>query len=412
MSEAIAVQSPPAAALNQNRTYRLILAGHLISILGDGFHSVALSLWVLQVTGSAKAMSAVMGVRIIVAILLGAFAGAVVDRSDRRRLMWTMDLLRGVLVIGMAVAVASGMPFPVLLLLIAVLTAAGQFRSPAFSASLVHIVGKERVQKATSVMQMLSTGMQVIAPLLGGAVAAGLGGWVALMGDAASFFLCALLVLAAGSFPSPRRERGEKQPFWEDMRGGIRYIRGDAFLTALIIMAPLVNMFTNAAGVLTPVVAYKVWAVSPAQFGLVEGVIPLGFALGAAALTAFGSKLRKRGLLIGGITVLGGLLYLLMGLVPSVWMAYPLLLLMGMVYAVTNVLIATALQTQTAPEMQGRVFGTLNSLLTAASPLALAVAGTVADLYNPALVLAACGVGLGAMGGLATLLLRGLRRFD
>lgn len=104
MTAQVLLAHPP---LKANRTFHWILTGQLISILGDGFHSVAANLWVLQTTGSAKAMSLVLGTRILIAILFGTVAGTVVDRVDRRRLMWRMDLALGL--VGLASPFLKGL---------------------------------------------------------------------------------------------------------------------------------------------------------------------------------------------------------------------------------------------------------------------------------------------------------------
>lgn len=67
------------------QTYQALMLGHAVSILGDGFHSVARGLWVLQTTGSAKAMGMLFVTRILVTVLFSPLGGTLADRVDRRR---------------------------------------------------------------------------------------------------------------------------------------------------------------------------------------------------------------------------------------------------------------------------------------------------------------------------------------
>lgn len=236
--------------LRRNRTFQVILAGHIVSVLGDGFHSVALSIWVLQSTGSAKAMASVMALRIIIGILLGAVAGTVADRTDRRRLMWTMDLLRGVLVLGIA--------------------------------------------------------------------------W---------------LVATPGA------------PFW-----------------ALLLLA--------------------------------------------APIMAAGRRLRRRGWWVNGAVILVGPLLAVMGLVTGPRAALPVSLAMGLALSFPNVLVSVALQTEVLPEVQGRVFGTMNALNNVAGPVSIAAAGILADLYGAGPVVIFAGAGIALTGALCASFLRGLREYN
>lgn len=413
MSAAVAAAAPAVRPLKQNRTFQLILAGHLVSILGDGFHSVALGIWVLQTTGSARAMSAVMVTKLLVNILLGAIGGTVADRFDRRRLMWSMDLVRGLLVLGIALLVGRpGSPFAAVVALTALTAVAGVFRGPAFSASLVHIVGAEHVQQAGSLMQMLSQVAQVAGPLLGGLVAAALSGSAALLGDAASFFFCALMVLLAGNFPSPVREGAAKKSFWGDLKAGLTYIRTNPFARSVVILAPMLNFFANGIGVLLPVLAVKVWKASPVAFGSLEGAIPLGFALGAAAIMAMDKRLRRRGLWMGGGMILTGPLMVLMALVPGVIPAVPVALVIGIVLSLSNVLLMVAMQTQIDPEVQGRVFGTMGSLVQVASPLSMVAAGFLGDFFGPIPIIIAAGVGMGVTGIIGITAMKAIRTYN
>lgn len=388
----LATAAPAPRPLFRNRTFLTIWFGHALSVVGDGFTSIALGIWVLQATGSASAMAMIMSSRVIVSILLGAIGGTVVDRSDRRRLMIAMNLVRFTTLGGIALLVRAGNTslLPIIALT-ALTTVASTFFGPAFQSSLVHIVGKEELPRASSLLQISNTVSQIIGPFLGGTIVALYGGWTALSLDALSFLISAIAILIAGSFPSPRRESAGRSSFWGDLVAGFRYIGQDPLAKAVVISAPLLNFFGNAIGVLLPVVAIKIWLASPTQFGAIEALFPAGFAIGAATVMMVAKRLRRRGAwMMGGVGIAGALISLMV-LMPNVAAAMPFTLLAGIALAFTNVLLQLTLQTQVAPEMQGRVFGTLGSLVNIASPLALMSAGLLGDLVGPVLVAAACG---------------------
>lgn len=380
-------------SLWQNRTFISIWIGHTLSILGDGFNSVALGLWVLQTTGSASAMAVIMTVRTLVAILLGPVAGTYVDRADRRKVMLLTDLARFLVVGLLALLVkapgASLLPVVALSGLTAVFS---QFFSPAFQASLANIVRKDDLARASGLLQMTNTLSMVAGPLLGGTMVALFGGWTALSIDSISFLVSAALILLGGAFASPRKE-GESASFWTEMKEGIAYIRKEPLVRTTATLSPALNFFANAlGGVLMPVIAVRLWHASSVEFGALEAFFPLGFAVGAGLYTAFAKKPHHRGRLIilGG--AVGSVLMTLAPLAPSVEYALPLYLICGMGIALPNVIFQIMMQSEVPVEMQGRVFGTTNSLCMMANPLAFMIAGFLSDRFSPVLIAVAAGI--------------------
>lgn len=395
---AVLAEAAPKAtpvSLWRNRTFISIWLGHTISVIGDGFHSVALGLWVLQTTGSSTAMASIMAVRALIGVTMGAVAGTVVDRSDRRKIMISMDIVRFALVLLVAWLFArGGTSFFVVMALSGLISLSSQFFSPALSSSMVNIVGKEALQQASAFQQMTTTLAQVIGPFLAGTVVGLWGGWVALLIDAGSFLVSLVFILIGGQFPSPKVDK-EHRSFWGDFKEGIAFIRKHPLARGIVAFAPLTNFFGNAmGGVLMPVVLVKVWHATPFQFGMAEAAFPLGFAIGAGLFMVFAAKLKRRGLWMFGTMLAASALMTLMPLLPSAAPAIPVYVVSGLFLAFPNVFFSVTMQQEVPTEVQGRVFGTLMSLLSVAAPLAFMVAGPLADIFSPVAVAVAFGFGL------------------
>ncbi|HEY3363742.1 MAG TPA: MFS transporter [Symbiobacteriaceae bacterium] len=389
----------------QNRTFLFIWLGHIISVLGDGFTSTALGFWIVKTTGSASAMAMVMTARVAAGILLGAVAGTVADRVDRRRLMIAMDVLRFIMAGGIAYLMFAGsLSLPVLIGLATLTAVCGQFFSPAFQASLVNIVDKDEVPKAAGLLQMSNVLAQVGGPLLGGTVVAFFGGWAALSGDAVSFLISALLILTGGVFASPRTAGQTGKSFWADLKEGLVYIRSQPMVKSVVTLAPVINFFGATLGVLIPVIAIKIWKTTSFQFGATSAALPLGFAIGAGLIMAMSKKIRHRGWVMMGAMIASGLVIAAAALAPSISVALPLMLMVGIGLALVNVLFQITLQAEVPTEVQGRVFGTLGSLVSLASPLSMLAAGFLGDAFSPALIAAIAGISIAvtAVGGLLT----------
>src|ERR1700719_3779924 len=87
--------------LRNNRDFRLLYIGQTVSQLGDWFNAVAVYALLLDLTGSATAVAWMLITQYLPVAVVGPLAGVVVDRVNRRRLMITADLVRGVLIVGL-----------------------------------------------------------------------------------------------------------------------------------------------------------------------------------------------------------------------------------------------------------------------------------------------------------------------
>lgn len=192
---------------------------------------------------------------------------------------------------------------------------------------------------------------------------------------------------------------------------GIAAIRENPLAAAITFLSPCVNFFGNAYVVLLPVLAVKTWNATPGTFGLLEALFPLGLGIGAAIMSLLAKRFVHRGRWISGLVALHGPVIIAIGLMPTVQASFPFVTLLGVLFSLSNTLMAIAVQTEVAPEMQGRVFGTLSSLINIATPLAVGAAGFLADNLGPPLIMVGAG-GCLALVGLLSLGLRGLRAYS
>ncbi|UJF33446.1 MFS transporter [Paenibacillus hexagrammi] len=298
----------------RNRPFVCIFASHCVSLLGNAFHSIALNLWVLQSTGSAKLMSVVLIATLIVQMLFGTLAGTIADRVDRRVLMYLSDISRFLLVAGMALSMLiPGTSFYVILLLTVLTSTAGLFYSPAFQASLVHLVAREQIQQASGAMVIADNVIRISGFALGGIAVAVYGGVFALSLDAVSYLVSALLLFAGGAFPSkPSGTQQQATTFKEDFFFGLSFIWKEPMVRAALLLLPLLFMFFLSALMLTQVMAVQVWLASPFIFGLIEACIPLGYVLGSGFIMIAGNRLKHRGIWILLSVVMLGPVYVLL----------------------------------------------------------------------------------------------------
>lgn len=401
------------ASIWRNRPFLFVFAGYCVSLLGNTFHGMALNLWVIQSTGSAKLMSAIVIVHLLSSVLLGSFAGTVADRMDRRTLMVAADAVRFLLVLSIALAMLiPGTPFFVLIVLTALVSFASHFHAPSFQASLGGIVGDRKVHQAVGVIHIADNVIRISGFALGGVVVAAYGGVVAITVDAFTFLASGSLIFLAGKFPSTMKHAKKTRAFKTDLLAGFNYLWKDSFLRSVVAMSPLLFLFFLSMLMLIQVMAVQVWHASPFEFGLIESCIPLGYVVGSGIILGSGNKMAKRGRWILGSVVLMGPVYYLLSQAGSVAFALPFILCAGLLFSFGTLIINVSLRLRVAPDIQGRVFGTLGSLTSVAPPIGIAVSSYLSDLYGPSTVIAFGGASLFALAIVGCISLKAIRQFD
>jgi ENTS family enterobactin (siderophore) exporter len=142
--------------LTQNRDFKVLLASQGISSLGDGVSFTALPLLVLALTGSGFAMGIVGALQTLPDLFLGMVAGAIADRSDRKRMMFLADLGRAGLTALITISVALGGPtMAVILIVAAPMSILRSFFLAGYTASVPALVGRSQVGQANSYFEAI-----------------------------------------------------------------------------------------------------------------------------------------------------------------------------------------------------------------------------------------------------------------
>lgn len=399
-------------ALWRNVAYRRILCGYGISVFGDCFNGIAISLWVLQTTGSAKSMAAVQVCNMVVSFLFGSFAGTFADRLDRRTLMLSSDLFRGAMAFIIAVSLfVLHAPFPIVLLMFSISMFSSLFQAPAFHASVTSLVGREHLQQATGTIHLVDNIARISGLAAAGIAVSAFGGFTAIMITGVTFLLSAICVMLAGRFPDVQRSSMHRGSFVKEWGGSFSYIFAHPLIRSIVILNPLLILFFMSAIMLVQVMAIKVWQANPVQFGLIETCIPLGYMLGSGILIASGNRLKRRGRWVFiGLLVLGPL-YMLLANVSSPLVALPLIIAGGAMFACCTMLTQIMMRAEVPDELQGRIYGVLGTITSTAPILGLTVVSVLADQWGAQTVLESLGALLLVVGIIAAAGLKSIRNY-
>ena len=355
----------------RNPNYRLWLIGGTISFLGDQFYMLALPWLILQQTGSAVAMGAVMMAGSVPRALLMLMGGAVSDRISARKIMMTTATVRTICVAVIGILIWLGVLHLWELYALAVIFGvADAFAAPASTAFMPSLVAPEQLVAASSVGQTAAQLTTIVGPVPAGFVIKTLGVAWAFFLDAISFLF---IIGALWKLPDPPKSQAAGKAVWRSILEGITYVGKDVPLRSLMLLAMTMNLCFMGPVSIGLTYLIKTRFGSPAILGTLMSFVAVGSLLGA--LLAGVWKIRRRGILI--LLVAAALSPCLgsIGFMGSVWSLGAVLFVIGVIAALMNVHIGAWVMQRIDAAVRGRVASVLMLATFGIMPISFAVAG-------------------------------------
>src|SRR6266542_1271876 len=282
--------------LFRNRGFALLWIGGLISMTGDWALRVAVPIAVYRMTGSPAATSAVVATVVAVSLLVSPLAGVFVDRWDRRSTLIVANAAQAVILLPMLL-VNRVADLALLLALLAVQTTLARFVDPAEHALLPRLVPAADLAVANSLNALNNNLARLVGPALGGLVAASTGLAGAVLLDAASFLIAAVLVAgvpgrhrAALDADHQQLGAGPLVKLGKDFAAGVRAAGRSPLLRAVFIVLALVGVGEGVMGSL-----FAVFVSGPLHGGAAElGWLASGQAVGGIVGGLAGARIARR----------------------------------------------------------------------------------------------------------------------
>ena len=386
----------------KNRDFLNLWLGQLVSRLGDGIHEIALAWLVLELTGSALSMGAILAVSVTPNILFGLPAGVFVDRFNRKKIMVLSDLARTVIVLIIPIAYAMGLLQIWMIFAAAFLTSTAEaFFGPSQHASIPNLVEDENLDPANSLFQITRAVSSLFGLSLGGAVVAFLGPANSFYLDSLSFFV-SMVFISLISYGDVTREGAEG--LWRDLKvkvkGGISYVTNDPFIRQLIIIAAGINFVVAPVNIIIPFQVKEIMGLNAGVYGSMMACLSFGVIVGSmiiGTITVHRGKSLGYGILGGGLSLALFPTFYLLGkglLLPTILVVILLsvsLTGVGVATSFVNVPIDTLLQRTTEDSKRGRVMSIISMGTTAAMPIGYGVSGFLLEKVGPVPILFAIG---------------------
>lgn len=363
-----------------NRNFTVWLLSSAQSQLGNTLSSLALSFYVLSLTGSAAGVALTLAFALLPGVL-SPLAGALIDRVHLKIPLVVSDALRGALQLGLALAALSGAASVELVYAVAFLGGLiGVFVMPAASSAVPMLVPGEHLQRANGLMGSVVQGMGLLGLLLGGVLVGAVGPVPALLAAAASYLIMALAVGLLVQFPARVREAGAaEQGLWGDIASGLRLMRASRLLTTVPLIALLLNAAFAPLQALLPVVMERA-GYGAQGYGTLMASVSGGMVLAGLLFAVAGSRLAPRATVAVSFALSAGAL-LVMAALPPFWGYLLAAVVLGLGFGLTNTPLLTLIGRQVPPSHLGRVFSVLGMAATLGMPLTLLLIAPLADRY-------------------------------
>jgi MFS transporter, ENTS family, enterobactin (siderophore) exporter len=367
-----------------------MLAGQGASSIGDAVTFTVLPILVLTLTGSGLAMGIVGVLQTIPHLVVGMLAGAVADRSDRRRMMLIADLGRAVLTALIPLSALVGIPtMAVVLVIAAPESVLGTIFLAAYTAATPALVGRSKIGTATAVFEAVYSFGYILGPIIAG-ILVGVVGPTTTIGIDALSFLASALALAFVRRPLIAPSDRPPTHILTDVREGIAFVANHALLR------PLLGFWTAVSIVSAPLVPVLTFLITrdrgmPAtSLGAILAAFGVGTVLGSL-LTVRLVRGRVGWVMLSGNLVRGGLL-VGAAIAPTLLAILPLAFAAGLADSLVLVTYISVRAAAAPDELIGRVGSTMRTISVGLQPIGMIVGGIVLDVSHGAATLAGMGI--------------------
>jgi hypothetical protein len=393
-------QRPPdtaRAALIRDKNFVWLMAGSIISMLGDQFTLVALPWLVLRMTGDTLVLGTVLGLLSLPRALFILMGGAVVDCYSPKAVLMLTKYVNTVLLGALAVLVlVGGLSLWTVYLLAFAIGLATAFSIPSATSMLPHVMPRDQLPAANSVMMAVRQFAMFIGPLLAGVLiamfgdgvsgsaAAGMvtdarGLSVAFGFDALSFLVSAWTLSQVRVKALGQPVSGQvmaRQPVLAAVAAGLRHVWQDRDMRlCFLYWGAVAVLITGPVQIALPVLATTL-NLGAAALGILLGAHGAGTLVGMAVSGARpGLRLGTLGMTMLAVDVAVGVLFMPMGLITATWQGAALLGTIGVLSGFMQVAIFTWLQQRTPAALMGRVMSIFMFIFLGLAPLAGAFAG-------------------------------------
>lgn len=365
-----------------NKDYVLVLQGNAVSTIGDLMYSVAIGYWVYQQTGSSALMGVMSSIAMFVTMFLSPVCGSIVDKCSRKGLIVGIDIVQGLLMLGVSIlAWTNALSVPVVLMAAFVAAFGSVFYSPAISTLMLDIIPRDELVRGQSVHSGIVTLINLIGTGFSGAMVALLGVplIVAINGLSNLYAACTELFVSVPRTVQqgmPVTVRGIAQ----DMRRAVKTIFSDDFLRLFIPSALIINLLGAGPAMLAlPFCMEKGYSVD--MYGYLMAIVTAGSLLGVVVLGIVKLSPKSRFRMLALSFTSSMIFYILAYLSPQFLPLCILACLASMTNAIGNAIFNATMMLALPEENRSAILGFIQSASCGGTALSAVLFGLAGEVF-------------------------------
>lgn len=376
----------------KNKNFIIVVIGQIISLFGNAIQRFSMSLYILDLTGSAAIFSGILAISTIPYILFAPIAGLLADTINRKKIMVYLDFISAALMAVYSIIIMSGKDNTIIVACVMfLLSTIYTLYSPSVTACIPQIVEKEKLPSANGIIQQVGYVVNLAGPIIAGILYGFMGIKVIVILNAVSFLLSAVLELFL-DIPDIEVKEKVKNPLLgsiKEMKRSFIYLKEKKKIVLGIIFSyALTNIFV--VPVLTVLSPYfiNVKLVMPSGiYGFVEAIFVSGMIIGGMVITLrpklFNMKTLYKTMypMVIAMIIMGGATYLrvenkfvILGLYSLGGLGVMLSL------ALSNIISLTYIQQEIREDMLGKVSAFSTAVATASVAPGQVIFGQLIDL--------------------------------
>ncbi len=402
------------------RNFQLFTLSRLISELGASIYKFALSLYVLDLTGSAFMFSTVLGLSILPGVLVNIFAGVLVDKANKKKLLILCEI-SGAVIMGLFLLAFNfiSSSLGIIIVISVLLSILQTLFSLTLNASIPNLVEKDDVTKLNSSYQGLGALLNIIGPIVGALLYKAVGlGWIIAIEVIA--FLTAAFLQSFMEFRS-NSTKAEPKSYKESLKEVYAFLHNRRVIKLLLFFVVIINfILTPFIVIVLPYIVYEELKLSANQLALIQAVWSAGFIIGAAVISI--KAVNK--VMINKIFILlqvQAVLYFLwifpqLSIIPidhknQITLVFCIILgLLGLFNAATNIPMLTYMQIYLPDHLRAGVLGVVNTAIQIAVPFGIWLYGISIEFQEWSYLIAVSSTLLLIIGIIANRI-KGLKQF-
>lgn len=395
------------------KNFTLLILGQLTSLFGNFILKLALSMYVLEATGSAAIFAGILSAATIPTILLSPLGGILADRADRRNIMVALDALTGVSVLCAALFISENNAIAVISTLLIILSILGAFETPTVQACIPTMLQGDNIMKGNAVVNQVASLSYLIAPMLGGVLYAMLGLKPVMYASVVCFFITALFeCFIKLSYQRIQNQGGVLQIVKQDFLSSMQYItKEQTSISKMLLLTALSRFFVMGITIVgLPFLVRTVLGFNPKYYGAAESALAVATILGsiAAGILAEKLKIHKLSVLLAsmGIFIIPAGIVFILPVNAIIKYGVTVVSFCGMqaVISIFSIFAVSLIQQRTPNHLIGKVMAYTSTVTLCVQPIGQIVYGFLFDKFYSAIYfvliptgIIVCIVGLSAM---------------